>query len=145
MVGRQLVDLLVLALKDDERTLTAGGSSVRAAHLLAHRDFRSRRFGDPDLDPETISQACGISMRYLHEVFRDTNQTSEAGFAISGWRRARKRSPIPPKTDGGRNRLPLGLRRSGAIQSRVQGAFGARLRANTGRGRFESGRTARDA
>jgi AraC-like DNA-binding protein len=25
--------------------------------------------------PETIAAACGISTRYLHELFRDTNQT----------------------------------------------------------------------
>ena len=27
------------------------------------------------LDPEAIARGCGISTRYLHELFRDTNQT----------------------------------------------------------------------
>jgi AraC-like DNA-binding protein len=75
VVGRQLVDLLVLALKDDERTLTAGSSAVRSAHLLRIETFIRGRLGDADLDPETIANACGISTRYLHELFRDTNQT----------------------------------------------------------------------
>lgn len=74
-VGRQLVDLLVLAFKDDERTLTASGSAVRAAHLMRIEAFVRGRLGDADLDPETIASACGISTRYLHELFRDTNQT----------------------------------------------------------------------
>ena len=74
-VGRQLVDLLVLALKDDERTLTEGGSAVRAAHLARIESFIRSHVGDPDLDPETIARACRISTRYLHELFRDTNQT----------------------------------------------------------------------
>jgi AraC-like DNA-binding protein len=74
-VGRQLVDLLALALKADERTLTAGASSVRAAHLTRIESFVRRHLGDAGLDPETIARACGISTRYLHELFRDTNQT----------------------------------------------------------------------
>jgi AraC-like DNA-binding protein len=74
-VGRQLVDLLVLALKDDERTLTAGGSAVRAAHLARIESFIRSHVGDPNLDPDTIARACRISTRYLHELFRDTNQT----------------------------------------------------------------------
>src|SRR5690606_728631 len=32
-VGRQLVDLLVLAIKADDRVLTSGNSTVRGAHL----------------------------------------------------------------------------------------------------------------
>ena len=30
---------------------------------------------DCELDPESIARGCGISTRYLHELFRDTNQT----------------------------------------------------------------------
>jgi len=74
-VGQQLVDLLVLALKADERTLTTGTSTVRGAHLTRIEAFVRRNMGDPDLDPEAIARGCGISTRYLHELFRDTNQT----------------------------------------------------------------------
>jgi AraC-like DNA-binding protein len=74
-VGRQLVDLLVLALKDDERTLTSGASSVREAHLSRIESFIRSRLSDRDLDPDKIARACRISTRYLHELFRDANQT----------------------------------------------------------------------
>jgi AraC-like DNA-binding protein len=74
-VGALLVDLLVLSLHADERTLTAGNSSVREAHLTRIESFVRSCLGDRDLDPETIAAACGISTRYLHELFRDTNQT----------------------------------------------------------------------
>ena len=74
-VGRQLVDLLVLALEEDERTLTAGDSAVRAAHLARIESFVRGHVGDPNLDPDAIARACRISTRYLHELFRDTNQT----------------------------------------------------------------------
>ena len=74
-VGQQLIDLLVLALKADERTLTTGNSTVREAHLTRIEAFVRRNMGNPELDPEAIARGCGISTRYLHELFRDTNQT----------------------------------------------------------------------
>lgn len=78
-VGKQLIDLLVLALKADERTLTTGASTVREAHLTRIESFVRRNLGDSGLDPDAIARACGISTRYLHELFRDTNQT------VGGW------------------------------------------------------------
>ena len=74
-VGQQLIDLLVLALKADERTLTSGNSTVREAHLTRIEAFVRKHMGDCELDPEAIARGCGISTRYLHELFRDTNQT----------------------------------------------------------------------
>jgi AraC-like DNA-binding protein len=74
-VGKQLVDLLVMSLKADERTLTSGNSSVRAAHLTRIESFVRSHLGDYDLDPDMIARNCQISTRYLHELLRDTNQT----------------------------------------------------------------------
>ncbi len=74
-VGQQLIDLLVLALKADERTLTTGNSTVREAHLTRIEAFVRKHMNDCELDPDTIARGCGISTRYLHELFRDTNQT----------------------------------------------------------------------
>lgn len=74
-VGQQLIDLLALSLKGDERTLTSASSTVRAAHLTRIEAFVRRNLHNPDLAMEGIARACGISTRYLHELFRDTNQT----------------------------------------------------------------------
>lgn len=74
-VGRQLVDLLALALQSDERVLTSGASSVRAAHLARIEAFVNRHIDDPGLGPDEVAAGCGISVRYLHELLRDTNQT----------------------------------------------------------------------
>ena len=74
-VGRQLADLLVLALQADDRVMNSGVSSVRAGHLLRVEGFVRRHLDDPDLGPETVAAGCGISVRYLHEVLRDTNTT----------------------------------------------------------------------
>jgi len=74
-VGLQLIDLLVLALRADERTLTSGTSTVRTAHLTRIEAYVRRNLRDRDLSPEAIARGCGMSTRYLHELFRDTNQT----------------------------------------------------------------------
>lgn len=78
-VGRQLVDLLVLAIKADERVLTSGNSTVRAAHLARIEAYIRTNLHEFALGPERIAQACGISTRYLHELFSDTDQT------VRGW------------------------------------------------------------
>ncbi|WP_430441619.1 helix-turn-helix domain-containing protein [Shinella sp.] len=74
-VGRQLVDLLVLAIKADDRVLASGNSTVRGAHLARIEAYVRANLQDFRLDPERIARACGISTRYLHELFRDTGQT----------------------------------------------------------------------
>lgn len=78
-VGRQLVDLLVLAIKADDRVLTSGNSTVRAAHLARIEAYIRTNLHEFDLGPERIAHACGISTRYLHELFKDTDQT------VRGW------------------------------------------------------------
>ncbi|WP_112313332.1 AraC family transcriptional regulator [Pseudogemmobacter bohemicus] len=74
-VGRQLADLLALAIQADDRVMQSGVSSVRAGHLMRIEGFVRRHLDDPDLGPDTVAAGCGISVRYLHEVLRDTNTT----------------------------------------------------------------------
>lgn len=74
-LGQQLVDLLVLAVKEDDRTLTSASSSVREAHLSRVEAYVRGHLTDPDLDPHRVAAVCGISVRYLHELFRDTSGT----------------------------------------------------------------------
>ncbi len=74
-VGRQLIDLLVLAIKADDRVLTSGNSTVRNAHLARIETYIRAHLQDVRLDPDRIARACGISTRYLHELFKDTGQT----------------------------------------------------------------------
>jgi AraC-like DNA-binding protein len=75
IVGRQLVDLLALAIQSDARVLTSGSSSVRAAHLARIEAFVRRHIDNPELGPDHVAAGCGISVRYLHELLRDTNTT----------------------------------------------------------------------
>ncbi len=73
VLGRHLIELLALSL---DRTSEAGvGSAVRAAHLRRAQDFVRRNLSQPDLSPGMVADACGISKRYLHELFADENGT----------------------------------------------------------------------
>ncbi|MEJ7139005.1 helix-turn-helix domain-containing protein [Amphibiibacter pelophylacis] len=82
LMGQQLIDLLATALLDEPSALQSGLSSVRAAHLARIETHVRQRMTDPDLTPERIAAACGISLRYLHDLFRDTGQS------VSQWVRS---------------------------------------------------------
>jgi AraC-like DNA-binding protein len=75
MVGVQLTDLLAAVLEGDARVLQSAGSSVKNAHLARIEQYLRRNLADPELSAETVAAACGISLRYLHLVFKDTGQT----------------------------------------------------------------------
>ena len=46
-----------------------------AIHLSRIEACVRRRIGDSSLDSDTIARACGISVRYLHDLFRDVDTT----------------------------------------------------------------------
>jgi AraC-like DNA-binding protein len=71
----QLVDLLALAIRADPNPTCGAASSVRQAHLRRVDTYIRRHLADPGLDPERIAGACGISTRYLHDLFREGDRT----------------------------------------------------------------------
>lgn len=75
VVGRQLLELLGLVLAEDPRALGSSLTAVRAAHLRRAEGHIRVNFADPDLSPERLAAACGISTRYLHGLFRDLETT----------------------------------------------------------------------
>lgn len=123
VVGRQLADLLALALQADERVLTSGASSVRAAHLSRIEGFVRRHLDDPELGPEAVAAGCGISVRYLHELLRDTNQT--LGQWIRDQRLAAAHDDLANPRDG-RSIGEVAYARGFADQSQFSRAFRAR-------------------
>lgn len=75
VLGRQMVEVLAIALDEtageDEQVKTA----VRAGHLRRAEQIIRRNLPNSALSPDLVADACGISKRYLHELFSDTNQT----------------------------------------------------------------------
>ena len=44
-------------------------------HLRRAEQVIRQNLSEPSLSPEFVAEACGISKRYLHELFSDTNKT----------------------------------------------------------------------
>lgn len=74
-VGRQLLELLGLALNETSDANESNFSSVRAAHLARVEKFIRSNLKNQGLSPELIAESCGISKRYLHDLFKDVNGT----------------------------------------------------------------------
>jgi AraC family transcriptional regulator, positive regulator of tynA and feaB len=75
-VAGQLFELVMLALEADEGDAPPlGAASVRAALRRACDAYIRGHLADASLGPETIAAAVGISVRSLHRVFREADQT----------------------------------------------------------------------
>ncbi|MBR0784953.1 helix-turn-helix domain-containing protein [Bradyrhizobium iriomotense] len=75
LMGKHLVELLAMAIESDDRVLTGHSSSVRNGHLLRCEHFIRTRLEDMRLTPQTIADGCGISLRYLHQIFEGEGLT----------------------------------------------------------------------
>lgn len=74
-IGRHLLELLGLALDAEANVEASNTSAVRAAHLQRIDQFIRANLKNTDLSPDLISESCGISKRYLHDLFKDVNGT----------------------------------------------------------------------
>jgi len=75
MMGKHLIDLLAMAVESDERVLAGHSSTIRNAHLHRCEHFIRTRLDDMRLTPQTVADGCGISLRYLHQIFEGEGVT----------------------------------------------------------------------
>jgi AraC-like DNA-binding protein len=75
LTGKHLVDLLATAVEADDRVLGGGATSVQSAHLKRVERFVRANLADSDLSPQIIAERCGISVRYLHQLFESQGAT----------------------------------------------------------------------
>ncbi|MDO5630201.1 MAG: helix-turn-helix domain-containing protein [Paracoccus sp. (in: a-proteobacteria)] len=76
ILGRQIVDVLALALDERAEQDDAAMSPVRAGHLRRAERTVRQNLANPLLSPGFVADICGISKRYLHELFGDTDRTA---------------------------------------------------------------------
>jgi AraC-like DNA-binding protein len=74
-VAGQLFELMTLALETDEGDLPLGAAPVRAALRRECDAYIRCHLTEASLGPETIAASVGISVRSLHRVFREADQT----------------------------------------------------------------------
>lgn len=73
--GNHLLELLCLTIRNDQRILGSNTSSIRAAHLARAEQFIRDNLKNADLSPQMIADACGISLRYLQQLFSESDQS----------------------------------------------------------------------
>ena len=83
-LGEQFMDILALALSGEPDRQPADEKSVQRARLRSVKAYIEANLGDPNLSLTTIAKQNGISLRYLHQLFRFTEMS------VSEWLRLRR-------------------------------------------------------
>jgi AraC-like DNA-binding protein len=71
----QMVGELILAAVSNLADVQSSLSSVRAGNLLRAKRIIRSRCSDPDLTVEDVANECGISLRYLQDLFTDDGRS----------------------------------------------------------------------
>ena len=88
-LGEQFMDILALALHGEPGRQPADERSVQLARLGSIKAYIESNLGDPNLSLATIAKQNGISLRYLHQLFRLTDTS------VSEWLRFRRLQRMP--------------------------------------------------
>ncbi|QEX17944.1 AraC family transcriptional regulator [Hypericibacter terrae] len=75
VLGRQLIELLALAFDNDARTLESRQAPVKQAHLQRIERHLRQNLTSNSLSPQSVADACGLSVRYLHQLFQEKGQS----------------------------------------------------------------------
>ena len=78
LAGQHLIEILALALLGDGRALDSAGSTIRRAHRDRAETFIHRNLKNPKLSPDLIADHCGISLRYLQQLFAGSGRSVSA-------------------------------------------------------------------
>lgn len=73
--GTQVSQLLEMLFEAEGADMIVGSSAVRTALFRRANDVIHSRIDEVDLSPQSIADALGISVRYLHRIFQDAETT----------------------------------------------------------------------
>jgi AraC-like DNA-binding protein len=83
-LGDQFMDLVALALSSEPDRQAADDQSVQHVRLRSIKAYIEEHLGDPNLSLTTIARENGVSLRYLHHLFRVIDMSA------SEWLRLRR-------------------------------------------------------
>lgn len=75
MAGQHLLDLLCLSMRSDDRILDSQSSTIRAAHLQRAEQYIRDNLASPNLNSQLVAESCGISLRYLQQLFTENDHS----------------------------------------------------------------------
>jgi AraC-like DNA-binding protein len=83
-LGEQFMDLIALALNSGPNRQSTDEQSIQRARLRSVKSYIEANLSDPNLSLATIARQNGISVRYLHHLFRLVDMS------VSEWLRHRR-------------------------------------------------------
>ena len=83
-LGEQIMDIVALALNAAPEREPAAELCVKSARLRSVKNYIEEHIDDPNLSLRKIAQSNGISLRYLHQLFRTIDMS------VSEWLRMRR-------------------------------------------------------
>ena len=75
LAGKHILDMLCLSIISDDRVLDSAVSPIRASHLQRAEQYIRDNLKNHNLGPQSVAEACGISLRYLQGLFQDSNKS----------------------------------------------------------------------
>jgi len=75
-LGGQLMDMLAYTLLSSERDMPASDRTVQRARLRSIQQWIEDHIADPGLNLEGIATANGVSLRYLHLLFQQSDMSA---------------------------------------------------------------------
>ncbi|MCL6706305.1 helix-turn-helix domain-containing protein [Pseudomonas sp. R2.Fl] len=75
LAGRHILEMLCLSIVSDDRVLDSSISPIRAAHLHRAEQYIRDNLKNVSLGPQSVAEACGISLRYLQGLFQDSGKS----------------------------------------------------------------------
>lgn len=70
-----LLNILIFMLKDKTGSISSDDSSVRLAHRRRVLSYIAKNLSNENLSPESLAAQHGISVSYLHRIFKPTGRT----------------------------------------------------------------------
>jgi AraC-like DNA-binding protein len=71
-LSAHLYDLISLLILNPDGS-PEGELSIRTAHRVRALAYIRANLADPNMKPASVAEACGISLRYLYEIFKTAN------------------------------------------------------------------------
>ncbi|WP_137391040.1 helix-turn-helix domain-containing protein [Rhodoligotrophos defluvii] len=75
-LGQQFMDVLALAIQSRRSDEPVGDHLVQQARLRSIKDYIERHLANPNLSLASIARNNGISLRYLHHLFRAGHESA---------------------------------------------------------------------
>jgi AraC-like DNA-binding protein len=144
-LGEQFMDILALALSAEPGRQSTAEMSVRRVRLRSVKSYIDANMSDPDLSLSKIAKKNGISLRYLHQLFRPMDMSASEWLRMRRLQRCYDLLSSPQHASKSITEIAysMGFSSSSHFSNLFRAQFG--LRPSDARGSFDSRNLSRNA